>query len=122
MVEIRQLGTAIDKIAGAALNGHRAIAVVGGFAIHADQSIPTHWHNVAGLSIGAFIEGALAVIQVEGPITEASWNWIPDLPIFVATDGLLTQTAPTSGAVIQIGTADTDKQISLHVRSPIVKA
>jgi hypothetical protein len=38
-------------------------------------------------------------------MTELSWTWTPGEPIFLGNNGMLTQTPPSSGFAIELGTA-----------------
>lgn len=121
MATIRQAGPAIECVAGAALSGHKAIAVVAGEAIHADQGDPAHRGLVRGISIGATAAAATATVQVFGPMFEPSWNWTPG-PIYVGANGALTQTRPTSGWLQQIAIADSPTLIFIAPQPPIALA
>ena len=48
------------------------------------------------------------------------WNWTKG-PVFLGTNGMLTQTAPTSGAVaVQIGRAITSTQLQVDIDTTIL--
>jgi len=95
-------GTALTKTAGTALSGHRAVVLdVSGEAIYADNTVLAHRDKVLGLTSGAASAGADVTIVSYGEITEPSWTWTLDEPVFLGANGLLTQTAPAliAGAV-----------------------
>jgi hypothetical protein len=64
--------------------------------------------------------GALAQIQTGGLMSEGSWSWIPDLPVFVGAAGTLTQVAPLAGFNLIVGIATSSTQIFIGAKSPIV--
>jgi len=52
--------------------------------------------------------GQSATVLAYGLLTESSWAWTPNVPLFLGADGLLTQTPPVApGALFlaQVGTA-----------------
>jgi hypothetical protein len=89
--------------AGEALGGHRAITVADdGLAYHAQPNDPSA-RTIAGVTTGAVVEGDLVNVRAGGIITNLSWAWIEEQPVWLAADGLLTQTTPTSGYLVQVG-------------------
>lgn len=97
-------GAEITKTATVALGGHRAVVpdAVGG-VIYADSSTLTHRDKVLGITTGAVSAGASATIRTYGELTEPSWAWTLDEPVFLGLTGLLTQTPPSSGFVQRVG-------------------
>ena len=114
--------TDLQKTAGEALGGHRAVVLNGsGQAIYADRSTPSHAHKVLGITTGAASSGASVTIRTRGEMTEGSWAWTLDQPIFLSTSGLLTQTAPTSGFVARIGFPINATTIYIDIHQTIVR-
>lgn len=82
------------------LGGHRVVTLDGvGEARYADNTQSTHLHRVLGITLGAFNTGTLGTVMRLGEIIEPTWNWTLNQPIFLGTNGLLTQTPPVSPAV-----------------------
>lgn len=97
-------GTALQYPAGMALGGHRMIVLDDtGLAIYADNSIPAHAGKVLGMTTGAANPGELATIQTGGELTEPSWSWLLNQPIYLGANGLLTQTPPVTGFSLIVG-------------------
>ena len=115
MPDTRLAGPVIEAIAGQNLSGHR---VVTNEAICADQSTPSHLGCVRGITTGAAIGGDTVRIQVYGPMTDPSFDWQPG-PIYVGTNGVLTQTPPTTGWLQQVATADSPTLIFIDIQPPI---
>jgi len=114
--------TRVTRTAGEALGGHRVVRQgTDGAAYYASNTSDSHKHAVLGVTIGAVNSGDTATIQSYGELTEPSWTWSPGLPIFLSTNGLLTQTAPTSGFVLILGTAQTATKMFIQIKTPIVK-
>jgi hypothetical protein len=53
-------------------------------------------------------------------IDEPSWNWEPQGLLFLGSNGLLTQTAPTSGMLFCLGFAVTETRAFIRPRDPII--
>ncbi len=93
----------LTAIAGTAIGGHRAVVFDSeGTVIYADQSIQSHAERVLGISTGAANAATEVTIQTGGELTEPSWNWDLELPIYLGTNGLLTQALPTTGFIEQL--------------------
>jgi hypothetical protein len=88
--------------AGEALGGHRVVRSSGGLAYYASSAVTAHRGTVIGITTGAVSSGDSAGVAAAGEITEPSWNWT-DGNVYLSTNGLLTQTAPTSGFLQVIG-------------------
>ena len=105
-----ELGTTSDSTittatAGEVLGGNRAVYIAGdGKAYYADRTAATSMLT-SGVTTGAAALGAAATIQTTGVMTNGSWTWTGNNPVWLSTTGLLTQTAPTTNFLIQVGTA-----------------
>lgn len=86
----------IQRIAEEPLGGHRIVKLTGAGAALADNTdAASRWTSV-GLTVAAVDQGALSPIQIIGPIEENSWNWVPNQPVFLGSNGVPTQVVPTS--------------------------
>lgn len=103
--------------AGATLSGHRMVYKdANGKAQYASNTSQSQTLSILGMTTGAAVlDDPVQVIRA-GEITEPSWTWTLGQPVFLSTDGLLTQTVPTTGFLRIIGfpTAATSLLISLH--------
>lgn len=124
-VDISGIGsyTRVSRTAGEDIGGHRVvIQYTDGCVYYASNTSDSHKHAILGITTGAVSSGNTATIQTYGELTEPSWTWTPGLPVFLSTNGLLTQTAPSSGFVLVIGTAQTATKLFVSIKPPIVKA
>lgn len=116
-------GTTTTKIAGTAIGGHRAVILdAAGLAHYADNQTLSHRDSVYGITLNAAGSGSEIQIEIPtGGITEPSWNWTPQQPIWLGANGTLTQTVPSSPAVFRriIAFATTATQIVVGFREPI---
>lgn len=110
----------VEFPAAVPLGGNRVARVLGGLAVYADHATVADANLVLGITRGAVAAGALAQIQTGGLMTESSWSWAPDLPVFVGPVGTLTQTAPTAGFNLIVGIATSPTQIFIGAKTPIV--
>jgi hypothetical protein len=101
--------------------GHRVLSTVNGNPVLADFMDTQLANSVLGLSLNAAAIGQRLAIATYGEITEVSWNWVPNLPIFLAGDGLMTQTAPTLGALLRVAYAQTAKTIFFNPGPVIIR-
>ena len=111
------VGTTATVTAAEALGGHRVVTMSGNYA---SKDISADKFNVLGVTQGAVISGATATVTTFGEITEGSWNWTAGLPVFLSTNGLMTQTAPATGFRLIIGRAKSATTLFVDISEPIV--
>jgi hypothetical protein len=94
----------IEVTAGEALGGDRAVFVstADGKAYYADKSAAA-CRTLCGLTTGAAALGALVTVQTDGVVENIAWAWAGTDPVFLGATGLLSQTPPASGYVMQVG-------------------
>jgi len=109
-------GSAATVTASEALGGHRAVTFDGYYASNDDADDK---FNVLGVTQGAVISGATATVTTYGVMTESSWNWTAGLPVFLSTNGQLTQTPPTTGFRLIIGRAKNATTLFVDISEPI---
>ena len=115
-------GTAVvlPFVADGALGGNRVVRPTTlGKVGYADSATPAHANIVLGITVGAANDGAAVSVQVSGPMTEPSWTWTPDAPVFCGLAGALTQTPPTAGFSLIVGVATGATTIAIGVKQPI---
>lgn len=98
-------GSAFTLPAGEPLSGHRVLALMADtVAVYADQGDASA-QMIQGFSAHAASAGEDVEIVQSGPLAWPAANLTPGLPVFLASDGLVTQTAPSTGWLVQVGTA-----------------
>lgn len=117
-----QAGVAyLTYVADGALGGHRVVVpTTAGKVGYADNTNVAHANTVLGLTLGAAVDGDDVNVQTSGEVTEPSWNWTMGLPVFLATNGLLTQSYPTAAFVIILGVAVAPTKLVVDVKIPFV--
>jgi len=113
-------GTFLQYPAGLALSGHRMVVLDDQEkVIYADNSILSHANKVLGMTTGASVLNDISTIQVNGSISEPSWNWELEVPVWLSTNGLLTQVFPTYGFSLIIGFPLTSTNLFIDIKEPI---
>jgi len=96
--------------AGETLSGHRAVVMYDGTAFYAQPELTSYFQTIA-ITLGAVMVGSTGTVQALGLLTEPSWNWDTTKAIWLAPNGVLTQTLPTSGLQWKLATALTQTTI-----------
>ena len=116
------LGDAVTT-ATASINLSALRAVIldnaGQFA-YADSGTPSHAYRVAGILPYAISQGTEGVAYRLGEITDAVWSWTRGSPIFLGTNGQLTQTPPTTGILLVLAQPISPTVINLVQPVPIL--
>ena len=105
--------------AAASLSALRAITTnSSGEAVYASNDTIAN-AQVVGITLGSASSGQQVGVKTFGTITDASWNWTKGA-VYLGTNGTLTQTAPSGGAIIvQVGKALTATQLFVDVETTI---
>jgi len=101
----------ISALAGDNLGGHRVVQIFDGVATYANNQ-DAYNGQLAFTDSSADI-GTSSVFFVSGIITEPTWNLVIG-PVYLGTNGLITQTKPETGTVVLVGRAISATSISLN--------
>jgi hypothetical protein len=109
----------LTMTAGASLSALRAVTSDGnGDAVYASNDTLAN-AQVIGVTLGAANSGDQVGVKTFGIMTDANWTWTKGA-VYLGTNGQLTQTAPTGGAIIvQVGKAMTATQLFVDVDTTI---
>ena len=109
------IGNDVSFTAGVNLSALRAVTTdANGDAVYASNDTLQN-AQVVGLTATAANAGQVVTVKTSGIIADASWNWTKGA-VFLGTNGTLTQTAPTGGAVIvHVGKALTTTQLQIDI-------
>jgi hypothetical protein len=80
-----------------------------GEAIYADNTILSHANKILGMTTEATLTGA---------ITDSSWSWVLNTPIWLSSSGLLTQVAPVTGFSLIVAFPISTTKIYINLREP----
>lgn len=116
-------GAAISVTAASAIGGHRIVVLddAGAPAYASNQDI-NHLSKVLGMTLNAANPGDTLSIVRTGDVVEPTWNWTLNLPVFLGTNGLLTQTPPSTPALFSqvVGFPITATKMFVNIREPIL--
>lgn len=118
-------GATFTVTAGAAIGGHRIIHLdAAEKAQYASNQNAAHALTALGMTLGAAILNDPVDVQRTGEVTEPSWAWTLDQPVYLADNGLMTQTTPVSPALFQriVGFPTAATKLFLSFREPIFLA
>lgn len=113
------LNVDLSLTAAVNLSALRAITTDGsGNAVYASNDTLSN-AVVVGLTETAANAGSAVSVRTAGIVTDANWTWTKG-PVFLGTNGALTQTAPSGGAiVVQLGRAITATQLLIDIEPTI---
>lgn len=117
---INNISSDVIYKSGEYLSGHRAIKIENNKAYYASNEIFSDKYKVIGISKGASIINEDCIITTYGEMSEPSWNWIEGLPIYLSSNGLLTQTVPVSNYILQIATVISSTKIFINIKIPLI--
>jgi hypothetical protein len=107
-------------VAAQTISGYSAVSAVSGQAIPADSSDVSHQGNLLGIAIGGALATAPVTVQFFGSLTYNGWAWTLNHPIFLGTNGALTQTPPTSGYSQIIGRPITSTSMLVDIQPAVI--
>lgn len=82
-----------------ATSGHRMVTLdERGRAIYASAALASHANRIVGMTMNAAATGDSLNVKKFGEVTEPSWNWQTDKPVYLDADGFLTQVPPEAPA------------------------
>lgn len=109
------------RVAEDDLGGHRAVVSnEDGSVNYADNTNLDHLGKVLGVTTSAITAGNEVKIVRGGLINFEGWSWDVDLPVYLATNGLLTQNPASSGFSQIIGFAESPTGLFVNLREPIL--
>lgn len=74
---------------------------------------------VFGIALNSSAAWGNVIVQMAGEIQYDGWSWISGEPIFCGDNGVLTQTAPTIGWVVEVATAINTNTIAIDVKQAV---
>lgn len=115
--------TSFQLLTASAIGGHRVVAAdSSGRAVYASNDIVVQSAKVVGITVSAVGAGELTVVVRSGEVEESSWNWDTDLPVYLGTNGTLTQVPPVIPAAFSlvVGFPMTSTKLFVSIREPII--
>ena len=112
-------GSTLSYPAGEILSGHRMVVLENGELFYASKDVAAHATKVLGMTVGATVLGGIAAVQTGGEITEPSWAWTLDVPVWLSTNGLLSQVPPTLGFSLIVGFPISATKLLIRFSEPL---
>ena len=116
---INEVTSEVVYKSGENLSGHRVVKIENDKSYYADNSVILDAFKIIGITKGASSIDADCIITTYGEMEETSWNWEEGKPLFLGTNGILTQTCPDSGFILQIATVLNSKKIFIDIKIPL---
>lgn len=110
----------ITGIAAENLGAHRIVVAIDGDIGYADNTDISHSGIVLGITTQAVVSGASVDVTIQGEVTEGSWNWTLNMPIFLTENGLMTQTVVSTGFILQVGYPTSYISMIIDIKTAIV--
>lgn len=89
-----------------------------GYSYSDPNSADSVW-SIAGLVIFSVNAGVPLTPVRNQVVSDESWNWVRGSPIFLGTNGTLTQTAPLTGYLVVVAKVLDSKTIFVQIEEPI---
>ena len=89
-----------QRVAPSPIGGQRILVGIAGSIAYASNANLTHMGKVLGISVNAASTGQLVDIHESGEITDSSWTWAIDQPMYLGINGLMTQVPPAAGSAL----------------------
>lgn len=103
-------------IASIAISGHRIVALEEGELRYATNDSLDDAALTLGLSMNAAVMGDDVTVRRAGVVVNGGWSWVAGLPVWLGTNGHMTQTPPTSPAVFSLIVGQAVASDALNVR------
>jgi hypothetical protein len=114
-------GYVVRIIAPSFIGNHRLVAFSdNGILEYASKDNIQHANKVLGITLNAANLNEELIIRFAGVIEDISWTWNWLLPIFLSTNGLMTQTPPATGTSLVVATPLTPTTILISIKEPII--
>lgn len=114
-------GATFIATAGETIHGGRAVRVVNGVAYHPSILNEEHADQVVGVAVQSTAVGLEFAVRTGGVYTELSAPWTGDGTVWCGDNGVLTQTPPTSGWLLQIGRVISTTSFNVDVDEPVLR-
>ena len=95
------------------LGGGRLVTVAG---LHSQDATV---NLILGVSAGAASNGARCTVRISGAMNDGAWAWTPGGAIFASPNGIMTQTAPTTGPMRRVAIAISATSIFIALQPTI---
>jgi len=100
--------------------GQRIMVSIGGNLEYADQTNLTHADRLCGMTLNAANIGEPLKIQTVGNIRDPIFTWAIGTPLYLGTNGLLTEIVPTTGILWQLAEMVAENTLLLNPQNLVI--
>lgn len=104
--------------AAATLSALRLVSNVAGQYDYSDPVLADSVWAIAGLTNQSINQDQYFSPIRNQPVTDASWNWAAGKPVFLGTNGGLTQVAPSSGYLVVVAKVLSPQTLFIQIEEP----
>ena len=116
--------TVINYTAGADISGHKCVMLSSDEkAVYASCLDASSIRRIIGITHNAAVTNDILVVRKFGVMSEPTWNWDTNKPIYLGIDGALVQIPevwPTSLFTIILGYPISSTKILVNISTPIL--
>lgn len=110
--------SSVQRVAGETISALRVVYELDGEVFALDPTDEVHVDLVLGVARTSAMIGEAVNIQRSGPIDDSSWTWTPN-PVYLGSNGALTQTPPATGFRVRIGASPEPTRLNIDISEPI---
>jgi len=100
--------------------GQRVMVSIGGNLEYADQTNLTHADRLCGMTLNAANIGEPLKIQTVGNIRDPIFTWAIGTPLYLGTNGMLTEIVPTTGILWQLAEMVAENTLLLNPQNLVI--
>jgi len=93
---------------------------INGTVSYADATNLSHLGRVIGITLNAASDGDDVEVLIFGYVEFNGWDFDISAPVYLSTEGLVTQTQPTTGFSQIVGFAESPTKLFINLREPII--
>lgn len=108
----------LERPAAVPLGGHRVVYSAPDGLRYASSDDGTA-DAALGVTTHAAAAGEIVRVVTFGSLSENSWAWTPEEPVWLGANGLLTQIAPAAGTSLQVAVAKSATALHINLLSPV---
>lgn len=112
------LANTVQRTAGENLSALRVVYELGGEVFYIDYLDTAHIELIRGVTVTSASAGGQVSVRMYGDIEDDSWSWDIGV-IWLGANGVLTQTPPTTGFDVRVGSAVSPTRVILSISEPI---
>lgn len=110
----------VSCLASGPIGGGRVVRVIWDkYVGYVSSDSPALADTVLGITTGAAVYGEPIGVQYMGELQDSGWTWSPG-PVYCGINGVITQTLPTSGFILALGTATNSTTIVINIKQPLI--